>query len=86
MVAVLTDKKATMSIRKFIFCDICNPQALRSIEFRRSSRKNGRSGRRISDGRAWIEGELAHAIKNGWSSTSDGQHVCPTCQTINKQI
>jgi hypothetical protein len=75
-----------MSIRKFIFCDICNPQALRSIEFRRSSRKNERGGRRISDGRAWFEGELTNAVENGWSCTSDGQHVCPACQKINKPI
>jgi hypothetical protein len=44
-----------MAIRTFIFCDICNAQALRSIEFRRTTRDDTRSGRRISDGRAWLE-------------------------------
>ncbi|MDD1622153.1 MAG: hypothetical protein LUQ11_11795 [Methylococcaceae bacterium] len=71
-----------MSIRKFIFCDICNPQGLRSIEFRRSPRGDERTGRRISDGRSWFEGELNMAIKAGWVSTSDGMHICPFCQTL----
>ncbi|NOT12634.1 MAG: hypothetical protein HOP23_12495 [Methylococcaceae bacterium] len=71
-----------MSIRTFIFCDICNPQALRTIEFRRSSRINERSGRRISDGRSWFEGELSDAISNGWSCTDEDQHLCPACQQL----
>ena len=69
-----------MSIRKFVFCDICNPQGMRSIEFRRATRHNERAGRRISDGRAWIEGELINAINNGWLCTPDGRHICPACQ------
>jgi hypothetical protein len=73
-----------MSIRKFIFCDICNPQGLRTIEFRRAPRDNERTGRRISDGRSWFEGELNNAIDNDWVCTPDGQHICPACQTINK--
>lgn len=40
-----------MSIRSFIFCDICNPQGIRTIELRRSPRENDRNGRQISDGR-----------------------------------
>ncbi|MDP2904035.1 MAG: hypothetical protein Q8N96_13180 [Methylovulum sp.] len=70
-----------MSIRKIIFCDICNPQGMRSIEVRRAPRNNDRTGRRISDGRAWIEGELNSAISNGWICTSDGRHICPACQS-----
>jgi hypothetical protein len=75
-----------MSIRKFIFCDICNPQGLRPIEFRRAPRDNERTGRRISDGRAWIEGELKNAIDNNWICTPDDRHICPACQAINKQV
>jgi len=71
-----------MTIRTFIFCDICNPQALRSVEFRRSPRENERNGRRLSDGRAWFDGELSQAVYNGWSIDNEGQHVCPACQNI----
>ncbi|MBS3954973.1 MAG: hypothetical protein KGZ88_18620 [Methylomicrobium sp.] len=69
-----------MSIRKFIFCDICNPQGLRSIEFRRSTRIDERNGRRISDGRAWFEGDVINAVENGWQITPEGSHICPACQ------
>ena len=68
-----------MAIRQFIFCDICNPQAVRSIEFRRGPRLGERTGRRISDGRAWFEGELKAAMDQGWMLTVDGQHICPCC-------
>ncbi len=74
-----------MTIRTFIFCDICNPQALRSVEFRRSPRENERNGRRLSDGRAWFDGELSQAVYNGWSIDNEGQHICPTCQKINHE-
>ncbi len=74
-----------MSIRKFIFCDICNPQGLRSIEFRRSPRADERSGRRISDGRAWFEGELSQAVEAGWQCNSDGMHICPNCQALHTE-
>jgi hypothetical protein len=72
-----------MSIRKIIFCDVCNPQGMRPIEFRRAPRANERGGRRICDGRAWIECELNNAIANGWLCTADGRHICPSCQKIN---
>jgi len=73
-----------MSIRKFIFCDICNPQAIRTIEFRRSPRLEERNGRRISDGRAWFEGELNEAVKAGWDIIDD-EHVCPNCKNHHKE-
>jgi hypothetical protein len=69
-----------MSIRKIIFCDICNPLAIRLIEFRRASRESENAGQRISDGRAWIEGGMTHAIENGWLCLPDGQHICPMCR------
>ena len=74
-----------MSIRNFIFCDICNPQALRSIEFRRSPRENEREGRRLCDGRAWFEGGLSDAKNAGWVTNSSGQHICPSCQNISEK-
>lgn len=74
-----------MSIRNFIFCDICNPQALRSVEFRRSPRNTERTGRRISDGRAWFEGTLEQAVEEaGWQLSKDGRHICPSCLLLHK--
>jgi len=69
-----------MTIRKIIFCDICNPRGLRSVEFRRAPRENERTGRRICDGRSWIEADIVDAVKSGWLCTPDGQHICPACQ------
>lgn len=71
-----------MTIRTFIFCDICNPQALRSIEFRRSPREEERNGRRLCDGRAWLEGNLPDATNMGWTIDTSGQHICPACKNI----
>ena len=74
-----------MSIRSFVFCDICNPQAIRTIECRRSNRNEElRNGRRISDGRAWFEGDLETAVKQaGWLVTSENKHICPACQQLH---
>ena len=70
-----------MAIRQFIFCDTCNPQGLRSIEFRRAPREDERGGRRILDGRAWFEGNVNEAVSEaGWIVTADGRHLCPNCQ------
>jgi len=73
-----------MSMRHFIFCDICNAQGLRSIEFRRAPRKGESAGRRISDGRAWFEGQLLDALNAGWYETDDARHICPKCQTLSR--
>lgn len=70
-----------MSIRSFVFCDICNPQGIRTIEFRRAPRKEDiRNGRRICDGRFWFEGNLSAAVQNGWITTEKGKHICPSCK------
>ncbi len=69
-----------MSIKTFIFCDICNPQGIRTIEFRRAPRKDNRNGRRICDGRFWFDGSLTTALKNGWHLDSLGRHLCPYCK------
>lgn len=73
-----------MSIRTIIFCDICNPQGLRSIEYRRAPRDNERGGRRISDGRAWYEGSVYEAAASaGWFISEKGEHICPGCKNSN---
>jgi len=72
-----------MTIRTFIFCDICNPQCVRSIEFRRAPRDGERSGRRISDGRAWFEGSVNLAVSQGWLIT-ENSHICPACRTLHR--
>jgi hypothetical protein len=71
--------KVDMARRSFIFCDICNPLAIRYIEMRRSIGRNSRVGRRLSDGRNWYDGSEEEAIEAGWVCTEDGQHVCPAC-------
>lgn len=71
-----------MTIRTFIFCDICNPQCVRSIEFRRAPRNSERGGRRISDGRSWFEGSLSNAASQGWLIT-DTNHICPACRSLH---
>ncbi len=67
-----------MARRSFIFCDICNPQAVREVEMRRASGRDGK-GRRISDGRVWFDGTDREAQDAGWVAADDGQHICPAC-------
>ena len=74
-----------MTIRTFIFCDVCNPQGIRVIEYRRATRLGARPGRRMCDGRAWLESSVDHAIeKAGWIRTIEGLHICPACQGIRE--
>ena len=68
-----------MTFRTFLFCDICNPYGTRTVELRRDMKRSDNQGRRISDGRAWLEGDLNEAIAAGWSVLDDGRHVCPRC-------
>jgi hypothetical protein len=70
-----------MARRSFIFCDICNPLAIRDIEMRRNTQRcvDKTKGRRITDGRAWFDGADEEAQADGWVATEDGQHICPTC-------
>jgi hypothetical protein len=37
-------------------------------------------GRRISDGRAWFEGNIDEAKDAGWFVLDDGRHLCPRCR------
>ena len=68
-----------MAVRTFVFCDICNPMAIRILD-RRAGTERQRSGRRITDGRSWYEGYTSDAIDgHGWNRTNEGRHVCPDC-------
>ena len=68
-----------MSTRTFLFCDLCNPQGVRTIE-RRSKNRADNSGRRISDGRMWFEGSIEQAVsESGWAVSNNGNHVCASC-------
>lgn len=69
-----------MARRSFIFCDICNPLAVREVEMRRASGRDGK-GRRISDGRVWFDGSEQEAHAAGWVASEDGRHICPACFT-----
>ena len=68
-----------MARRSFIFCDICNPLAIRYIEMRRAPNRDFRIVRRVSDGRKWFDGTDDEAQLAGWVAADDGQHVCPAC-------
>jgi hypothetical protein len=77
--------RISMSVRKVIFCDMCNPRGLKTVELRRGRfRKNGSDGRRLTENRAWIEGEISDAVDNGWLCTPDNQHICPVCRVNNE--
>jgi len=68
-----------MARRSFIFCDICNPLALRAIEMRRTTGRDCRDGRRLCDGRTWFDGSDNEAKHAGWVVADNGQHICPAC-------
>ena len=72
-----------MTLRTIISCDQCNLRRIKSLEFRRGILDNTLTGHRLSDGRSWQEADIDYAIRNGWLSNSDGQHICPSCQTEN---
>lgn len=75
-----------MSIRTFVFCDTCNPQAIRVVSSRRNLNTTDKAierrqitGRRNSDGRAWFEGSLDEAIKQRWVLSVENTTLCPNC-------
>lgn len=76
-----------MAIRTFLFCDVCNPQAVRLVELRRTRPRSDNSGQRITDGRAWFEGPVEDAVAHhGWTETASGRHVCPTCAERHPEL
>jgi len=66
-----------MSVRQFVFCDICNVSGIRQVEERRSHLRSG--GRRRIDDRAWVEGCRKTSVEQGWVTTARGQDVCVRC-------
>jgi hypothetical protein len=68
-----------MARRSFIFCDICNPSAIRAVEHRRNPRRDPRNGRRVIDGRMWFEGTDEEAREAGWEIGNPDGHTCPNC-------
>ena len=74
-----------MTLRTIISCDQCNLRRIKSLEFRRGIRDNTLTGRRFSDGRSWIEVESDYVVKNSWLFSSDGLHICPSCQVENAE-
>ena len=69
-----------MTVRTFLFCDICNPYGTRNVELRRDMTRSDKEGRRISDDRAWFEGDEVEAVATGWRVLADGRHICPRCK------
>lgn len=69
-------------LRVIIFCDICNQQGIRYIEQNRSIQRADKEGRRITDDRAWFEGSLEEALKEGWKQKGT-EHICPRCQELH---
>jgi hypothetical protein len=68
---------AALSIRTFIFCDRCNRDCTRTVDYRR--RSNRSAGRRILDDRAWFSGSVEEAVEEGWAVAPDGLHYCKRC-------
>jgi hypothetical protein len=75
-----------MSVRTFLFCDICNPMGIRLVEVRRTGERDTSEGRRLIDGRAWFEGSVEEAKAVRWAVTLDGRHVCPACATRHRKL
>lgn len=62
-----------MSLRVFTFCDVCNPQGIRTVK------EQGHFDRRNSDGRSWYEGKHSDAVKEGWKILDEDKIACPNC-------
>ncbi len=76
----MVSKIRFMSIRTFLFCDVCNPRGVRIPEQRRDMQHRNTQGRRVTDGRSWFEGDLKSAVNdNDWVSMDGGYYVCPIC-------
>lgn len=66
-----------MGVRTFIYCDYCNPNAIRFVD-RRPPERAFVGGRRNSDSRSFIDGDDADALAAGWKVVM-GRHFCPRC-------
>ena len=78
--SVTIHQDAQKAGRSFIFCDCCNQKGVRNLEQRRDPKRGDHNGRRVTDGRAWVEGDSETAVdRHGWVVTGDGRHYCPKC-------
>ncbi len=72
-----------MTVKTFVFCDICNTKGIRLLDDRRVDEREAElGGRRISDGRHWFEGSLNEAINAGWVEDERGRHICGRCHAF----
>lgn len=74
------DGEQKLVVRTFVFCDSCNPQGFRFVETRRDKDRSGPTGRRISDGRSWLDASSEEVVlEKKWIITGQGKHYCPSC-------
>lgn len=73
-----------MSMKTFIFCDLCNPLCLHQMDRREQSREGIAAGRRFTDNYSWLEGGIDESTQNGWMVTSNNKHICPRCYAKHK--
>lgn len=66
-----------MGVKTFIYCDYCNPNAIRVVD-RRPPERASVGGRRNSDSRSFIDGGNGEAAAAGWTIVR-GMHFCPRC-------
>ena len=59
-------------MRRFIFCDRCNPQGINTYDVDRNDTHK-------EEGHSWYEGTLDEAIKLGWQLSEQGEVLCPHC-------
>ncbi|MGE0371060.1 MAG: hypothetical protein AB7Q01_04140 [Gammaproteobacteria bacterium] len=74
-----------MSLKTFVFCDLCNPLCIHQVDRRDQAREGGAAaGRRFTDNYSWIEGEPDEIAEFGWIMTSNNKHICPRCYAKHK--
>ena len=78
---------SSKSHRTFIFCDCCNPQGFRFVDNRRDDSRTSHKGRRITDGRAWIDDMNAEElVKYHWNAQGSDTHYCPKCVELHPSL
>ena len=72
MLATKHNVRLKMRMRRFIFCDKCNPQGINTYDVDRNDTHK-------EEGHSWYEGTLDEAIKLGWQLSEQGEVLCPHC-------
>lgn len=74
-----------MSLKTFVFCDLCNPLCIHQVDRREQGREGiASAGRRFTDNYSWVEGEPGEIADSGWIVTSNNKHICPRCYARHK--